>query len=131
MRVFDCSLGNGTNFVKESIPFSDFIDVEHTLINPFGTFPNAYPTPEIVKARMEVLGVNLNDTIVLYTQPNIPGAGRVYHILKNHGFSNVKILNGDLGYWKRYESLLILNIDEDYLLYLGQWEFMQKLFYQN
>ena len=75
--------------------------MEHTLINPLGTFPNTYPTPEIVKSRMERLGLSLNDTIILYTQANIPGAGRVYHILKNHGFNDVKILNGDLGYWKK------------------------------
>lgn len=55
-------MGDAKSFRNESIPFAEFINVENTLVDPEGVFPNSYPPKEIVKHRMEDLGVELNDT---------------------------------------------------------------------
>lgn len=113
-RLFDCSMGDDKEFKEKSIPFSEFLDVEHTLTNSSGVYPNTYPTAHIVKKRMEELGVELDNTIICYNQAGKIGAGRVYHILTTYGFKNVRVLNGDLGYWEKIALPVVPGIELNY-----------------
>lgn len=98
-------MGTDLEFSMEALPFAQFLNLESRLKNPFGLYPNTYPTLDIVTETMQSFGVELNDTIVCYNQRGKHGSGRVYHILTSHGFTQVKVLNGDLEYWKEQGTL--------------------------
>jgi thiosulfate/3-mercaptopyruvate sulfurtransferase len=113
-RLFDCSMGKDKEFQEKSIPFSEFLDVEHTLTNSSGVYPNTYPTGHIVRKRMEELGVEMGNTIICYNQAGKIGAGRVYHILTTYGFKHVRVLNGDLGYWEKIGLPVVPGVELNY-----------------
>ena len=104
--IFDCSMGDKVHFENESIPFAQFLDVE-TLQDSHGIFPYTYPNISQVHQKMESFGVKENDTIIWYSQRNKLGNGRAFHILTTYGFQNVKVLNGDLEYWKELGKIYV------------------------
>lgn len=99
-KIIDCTMG-GDNahaaFLKEAIPNAIYLDTSNDLTDKTSKYPNTYPTEEIVIAAMDKLGINLNDTIVLYGQPHMDSSmTRAWHILNSYGFTDVSILDGGL-----------------------------------
>lgn len=88
--------------MNESLPFSRFLDLDKNLRTQGLVGEPTYPTEDMVRTTMQYFGVGINDTIICYNQRGKFGNGRVYHILTTYGFQHVKVLNGDIEYWKEH-----------------------------
>lgn len=106
LKLIDASLGGDAalqSFKERAIPTSRFLDVVRDLKDKNGRFPNTFPPKEVVLELAQNLGLNIDDEIILYSQPGkTVGSTRSYVVLTSYGFRNVKILDGGL---KRYTDL--------------------------
>jgi thiosulfate/3-mercaptopyruvate sulfurtransferase len=85
-------------FAAGHIPGARFLDLA-TLTDPTSTVPSAIPTPEQFAARMEALGVNTGDRLVVYDDSAVKTSARAWFIARLHG-AEVAILDGGLGKWR-------------------------------
>ena len=69
--------------------------------DPTGTYPNTFPTKDIVQDKMKTLGFDVNDKIILYEQPMKIGATRGFWVLHAWGFKQVFVLDGGILAWKK------------------------------
>jgi thiosulfate/3-mercaptopyruvate sulfurtransferase len=85
-------------FVAAHIPGARFLDLP-TLKDPDSPVPSAIPTAEQFAARMESLGVNTEDRLVIYDDSDVKTSARAWFIARLHG-ADVAILDGGLGKWR-------------------------------
>ena len=97
------------------------------LNDPNGKFPHTFPPMDVVKELMEKNGLNKNDHIVLYGQPNsVIGPTRAYFVLETYGCPNLKILDGGL---KKYVADHLPTIPGE--LYHGERTIVDDLVYND
>ena len=85
-------------FESAHIPGARFLDLP-TLIDPESNVPSAVPTAEQFAARMEALGVNTGDRLVIYDDSAVKTSARAWFIARMHG-AEAAILDGGLGKWR-------------------------------
>ena len=85
-------------FAAAHIPGARFLDLP-TLIDPDSPVPSAIPTAAQFAARMEALGINTGDRLVMYDDSAVKTSSRAWFIARLHG-AEVAILDGGLGKWR-------------------------------
>ena len=85
-------------FEAAHIPGARFLDLP-TLKDPDSPVPSAVPTAEQFAARMEALGVNTGDRLVVYDDSAVKTSARAWFIARMHG-AEAAILDGGLGKWR-------------------------------
>ncbi|MGV3555991.1 MAG: sulfurtransferase [Croceibacterium sp.] len=85
-------------YAAAHIPGARFLDLA-TLIDPESPVPSAVPTGEQFAARMEALGVNTGDRLVIYDDSAVKTSARAWFIARMHG-AEAAILDGGLGKWR-------------------------------
>jgi thiosulfate/3-mercaptopyruvate sulfurtransferase len=85
-------------FETAHIPGARFLDLP-TLIDPDSPVPAAIPTGEQFAERMQSLGVNDGDRVVIYDDSAVKTSARAWFIARMHGIE-VAILDGGLGKWR-------------------------------
>ena len=85
-------------YAAAHIPGARFLDLA-TLIDPDSPVPSAVPTGEQFAARMEALGVNTGDRLVIYDDSAVKTSARAWFIARMHG-AEAAILDGGLGKWR-------------------------------
>ena len=86
-------------FETAHIPGARFLDLP-TLIDPDSPVPAAVPTGAQFADRMQALGVNDGDRMVIYDDSAVKTSARAWFIARIHGVKEVAILDGGLGKWR-------------------------------
>ncbi|WP_417658601.1 sulfurtransferase [Pseudidiomarina sp.] len=81
------------------IPDSLDMALEKNFTDTTASLPNAFPTAEQVTLATQALGINKDDTLVLYDNQGIYSSPRAWVIFKSMGFKQVYILDGGLPQW--------------------------------
>ena len=85
-------------FEAAHIPGARFLDLP-TLVDPGSNVPSAVPTGEQFAARMEALGVNTGDRLVIYDDSGVKTSARAWFIARLHA-AEAMILDGGLSKWR-------------------------------
>lgn len=81
------------------IPHAVFFDHDEICDQTSG-LPHTLPTPEAFAQQMGKLGINADDTIVVYDGPGFFSAPRVWWMLRVMGAKNVFVLDGGFDRWR-------------------------------
>lgn len=104
------SLSSGKkSFASEHIPGAIFADLLEDLADPDAKFPMTVPSSARFAERLGALGVGDEHLVVVYDQLDVARgpefyqfwASRLWWQLRLEGFTNVVVLEGGLGRWKR------------------------------
>ena len=77
-----------------------------------------YPYSGIMASKTQIeslfgkLGINTNDTIIIYDDNGLCEASRLWWILQNYDFKNIKMLHGGILEWKSNNGRVTTNIPE-------------------
>jgi len=86
-------------FAAGHIPGARFLDIP-SLVDPDSPVPSAVPTGAQFAARMQSLGVNAGDRLVIYDDSAVKTSARAWFIARMNGAKDVAILDGGLGKWR-------------------------------
>jgi thiosulfate/3-mercaptopyruvate sulfurtransferase len=86
-------------FEAGHIPGTRFLDLP-TLVDPDSPVPSAVPTAAQFTERMQALGVNHGDRVVIYDDSAVKTSARAWFIARMHGIKDMAILDGGLGKWR-------------------------------
>lgn len=81
------------------LPGTQLVQLETALTDTTKSQPNAFPTAAQVTAKLQQLGIEPGDTMVLYDNQGIYSAPRAWVVLQAMGFHNSVILDGGLPQW--------------------------------
>lgn len=81
------------------IPNSIFFDIKNEFSDANAEFPNTMLAASEFEKRVQGLGVNKTNHIVVYDNHGIYSSPRVWFMFKSMGFDNVSVLNGGLPKW--------------------------------
>ncbi len=81
------------------IPGAVFFDQER-VVEPNSTLPHTLPRPGVFAQFASSMGVDEEDTIVVYDGPGFFSAPRVWWMFRTMGARNVLVLDGGLDRWK-------------------------------
>lgn len=88
-----------TDFESARIPGAVFFDLEANS-DPHSHYPHMLPLPGEFTGRMEALGINAGDRVVVYDTTGLFSAARVWWMLTTMGAADVKVLDGGLPAWR-------------------------------
>jgi thiosulfate/3-mercaptopyruvate sulfurtransferase len=86
-------------FATGHIPGARFLDLD-TLKDLESDVPAALPTAQQFAARMEEIGVNDGDRVVIYDDSAVKTGARAWFIFRLHGVREVALLDGGLAKWR-------------------------------
>ena len=86
-------------FTAAHIQGARFLDLP-SLVDPDSPVPAAVPTGEQFAERMQALGVNDGDRLVIYDDSAVKTSARAWFIARMHGVKDVAILDGGLAKWR-------------------------------
>ena len=86
------------DFEAARLPGAVFFDLEASS-DQGNPLPHMLPTPEVFAARMGLLGINADDSLVVYDTVGIRSAARVWWMLRAMGAGDVRVLDGGLPKW--------------------------------
>lgn len=98
-HLLDAGRNAREEFEYSHIPGARFLDLE-TLKDPDSPVPAALPTAEQFAARMEAIGVNDGDRLVIYDDSAVKTSARAWFICRMHGIEQVAILDGGAAKWR-------------------------------
>ena len=81
------------------IPGAIFFDLDH-VVEPRSTLPHTLPSPRVFAQFASSMGVDENDTIVVYDGPGFFSAPRVWWMFRLMGAREVYLLDGGFDRWK-------------------------------
>ncbi|WP_121118452.1 sulfurtransferase [Croceibacterium ferulae] len=81
------------------VPGALFLDLA-SLTDRASPVPAALPTAEQFATRLRKLGIGAGTRVVLYDDSDIRTAARAWFIFRQHGFTDVAILDGGLAKWR-------------------------------
>ena len=85
----------------EVIPGAIFFDID-LVADPSNPLPHTIPTPELFQQMVQDMGINQDDTVIVYDQKNIAlAAARAWWMFRLYGHENVKVLNGGMKKWQQ------------------------------
>ncbi|MTI37983.1 sulfurtransferase, partial [Fulvivirga lutimaris] len=82
------------------------LDIEDSTFSYGGMMAPA----EQIESLFSNLGINTNDTIIIYDDKGLCEAARLWWILQNYDFTKVKLLHGGLPAWKAGEGKVTTDI---------------------
>jgi thiosulfate/3-mercaptopyruvate sulfurtransferase len=74
-------------------------DIKNNFSDTSNPLPNTFPTPEQFTAECQKLGINKNNTIIVYDTLGIYSSPRAWWMFKAMGHSDVFVLDGGLPEW--------------------------------
>ncbi|MBD1582095.1 rhodanese-like domain-containing protein [Pseudoalteromonas sp. S16_S37] len=74
-------------------------DISGALSNPTASLPNTMCDSAQFQANMRQLGINQNDTVIVYDDMGLFSAARAWWMFKSMGFEQVYVLDGGLPRW--------------------------------
>jgi len=86
-------------FEASHIPGARFLDLP-SLTDPDSPVPAAVPTGAQFAERMQALGVNDGDRVVIYDDSAVKTSARAWFIARMHGVREAAILDGGLAKWR-------------------------------
>ena len=96
----DAGRDAAAEFAAGHIPGARFLDLA-SFTDPDSPVPAAIPSPAQFAERMASLGVSGKTRVVVYDDSYVKTAARAWFILRLRGVSEVAVLDGGLGKWKR------------------------------
>ncbi|WP_411358741.1 sulfurtransferase [Pseudidiomarina salilacus] len=81
------------------LPKTQLLQLESALTDTTSALPNTFPSAAQVTEKLQQLGVEPDDTLVLYDNQGIYSAPRAWVVLQAMGFHNSVILDGGLPQW--------------------------------
>ena len=87
------------DFEVAHIPGALFFDLDASS-DQHSPYPHMLPTQTRFTERMEELGVNTTDRVVVYDTAGLFSAARVWWMLKTMGLKDVRVLDGGLPVWR-------------------------------
>ena len=96
----DAGRDAAADYAEAHIPGARFMDMPN-LHDASASVVNTMPSAAQTAEHMAALGIGPDDAIVLYDDSQIKSSARAWFILREHGFSNVAILDGGLEKWRR------------------------------
>lgn len=108
-RIFDCrfSLADVTAGQKAyrqgHIPGARFADLNQDLSSPVRSYTGRHPLPDfsLLGKKLGDWGVNNRSQIVVYDDAGGAFAGRMWWLLRTMGHTQVAVLDGGFGHWKK------------------------------
>jgi thiosulfate/3-mercaptopyruvate sulfurtransferase len=95
------------HYLQEHIPGAVFVDLATELAGPADPRRGRHPLPPLEQFQRSVRrwGVSSGDVVVAYDDSGSMAAARLWWMLRNAGFSTVRLLDGGLAAWRaaRYE----------------------------
>lgn len=88
-----------SEFAAGHIPGARFLGLA-SLVDTSSPVPGALPAPDQLAARLGLLGVRPEDSIVLYDDSAIRTSARAWFMLTSMGWEHVAILDGGLAKWR-------------------------------
>mmetsp|Transcript_17875 Transcript_17875/g.17948 ORF Transcript_17875/g.17948 Transcript_17875/m.17948 type:complete len:319 (+) Transcript_17875:171-1127(+) len=87
-------------FKEGRIPGSAWFDLDD-ISDHSSPLPHMLPSAQYFSQRVSELGISSSDHIIVYVQPDVFSAARVWWTFRVFGHSRVSILDGGLSAWKR------------------------------
>jgi thiosulfate/3-mercaptopyruvate sulfurtransferase len=91
--------GGNTHLDGKMIPGARFMDLKKDFSEAGAEFPNTFPDPIQFEKAACALGINKEDTIVVYDREGIYSSPRAWWLFKTMGHENVFVLDGGLPEW--------------------------------
>lgn len=88
-------------FEQAHIPGAQFIDLQAQLSDQNSPLNFTLPSASQFEAALRALGVNQQDTVILYSSGNPWWATRIWWMFRHFGLDNAYVLDGGLRYWKQ------------------------------
>ena len=86
-------------YKKEHIKDAIFFDIDK-IKDPKDNLPHMFPSKEIFEDHMQNLGLNKNDTVVIYDNSPLLSSARCWFMLRYFGHYKIYILSGGIKNWK-------------------------------
>lgn len=104
IKILDASLGstvsNTTNEMASGIiPRALKFDLDDGFSDSLSVFPHTLPSSDVIAESCRKLGIDIEDSIVVYDNKGIYSSPRAYWMLTESGFRDVLILDGGLKSW--------------------------------
>lgn len=81
------------------IPGAQIFDIDD-IADPNASFNHTLPTPEVFQQKLQNLGLNQDDMVIIYDQRGLyMAAARAWWMMRVFGHKNVRVLNGGLPQW--------------------------------
>ncbi|RMF89634.1 MAG: sulfurtransferase, partial [Methanobacteriota archaeon] len=92
-------VGSSKAGYEEHIPGAVYVDWRLDIADPHSQVENMVASKERIEGLLSRLGINRDDTIVVYDLNGNVLAGRMYWVLKYYGHRDVRFLNGGKRLW--------------------------------
>jgi len=104
IKILDASLGSSvSNTANEMangiIPRALKFDLDDGFSDRLSVFPHTLPSTNMIAESCRKLGIDIEDSIVVYDNKGIYSSPRAYWMLTESGFRDVLILDGGLKSW--------------------------------
>lgn len=104
IKILDTSLRSSvSNTANEMangiIPRALKFDLDEGFSDSLSVFPHTLPSRDMIAESCQKLGLDIEDSIVVYDNKGIYSSPRAYWMLTESGFKDVLILNGGLKSW--------------------------------
>lgn len=90
------------HYLHEHLPEAVYVDLETELASAPEPLRGRHPLPEPAELQEAARGwgINNGDDVVVYDDAGGTSAARLWWLLRNAGFRNVRLLDGGIGAWK-------------------------------
>ena len=86
-------------YKREHIDGAVFFDIDQ-IAEPSSQLPHMFPSKKIFTEKMQNLGLNKNDHVIIYDNSSLSSA-RCWFLLRYFGHTKISILKGGLNQWKK------------------------------
>ncbi len=104
--IFDSSYflpNTGINAIdeykNEHIENAIFFDIDK-ISDPHDNLPHMFPSKDVFETHMRILGLNNNDTVIIYDNSPLLSSARCWFLLRYFGHKEIFILSGGIKSWK-------------------------------
>ncbi|MFQ5887374.1 MAG: rhodanese-like domain-containing protein, partial [Candidatus Hydrothermarchaeales archaeon] len=98
LHIIDLS-SDKTGYEIRHIPGAIYVDVSQDIVDLDNPVANQVAPKEKIEALVQRLGINEDDTIVVYDDTNNMKAARMFYVLRYYGHKDIRLLNGGLNEW--------------------------------
>lgn len=91
---------------EQLIPHTRLFDIKNKFSDTSAPFPSTFPSQEQFTKEAQLLGINMDSSIVVYDDKGIYSSARAWWLFKSFGYHNVAVLDGGLPEWKRLKHPL-------------------------
>ncbi|MBI5516259.1 MAG: sulfurtransferase [Deltaproteobacteria bacterium] len=93
-------------FLQGHLPRARFVDLERDITSPVGPGRHPIPSPAQLTRAMRAAGVCRDSAVVVYDDAGGSVAARLWWLLRQHGHTKVRVLDGGIPQWLASGALL-------------------------